>query len=290
MEKQPNATRSWDSVDAVKAGRILRRARQFAKKDMEDIAAEMRVKLYIIEDLENGDWSRMPGDTYAKGYMRRYAEIVDIEPPEASEPTRTNEQVTVSKVKRLAMGLRGTSLVMRRSLVLAGILLSVALVTWSVLDETKQRVSLEIVKSVPDTLEQAVNKPIIIPTARTYSTPVDMVGPVDMIGPRAIAGKTPTLEKLQSPIKKVASPKPKALKAIKKVSALKVTKPKVKTVTTAAAEPPVEAVTHKPRPKNYLPRINIKPKKVEMRTQDTLPESYKPSPSALDDLFREIQN
>jgi len=276
MEKQPNATRSWDSVDAVKAGRILRRARQFAKKDMEDIAAEMRVKLYIIEDLENGDWSRMPGDTYAKGYMRRYAEIVDIEPPEASEPTRTNEQVTVSKVKRLAMGLRGTSLVMRRSLVLAGILLSVALVTWSVLDETKQRVSLEIVKSVPDTLEQAVNKPIIIPTARTYSTPVDMVGPVDMIGPR--------------PIKKVASPKPKALKAIKKVSALKVTKPKVKTVTTAAAEPPVEAVTHKPRPKNYLPRINIKPKKVEMRTQDTLPESYKPSPSALDDLFREIQN
>ena len=155
MVKQPNphTAKAWDVADAVKAGRTLRRARQYAKKNIEDIAAEMRVELSVLYALENGDWSKLPGDTYAKGYMRRYAEIVGIDEPEASGTFQANKKITVSKVKRLAMGLRETPLFLRQIMVLAGIVLSVALVTWSVLEETNQRVKLEIVKPIPARFE-----------------------------------------------------------------------------------------------------------------------------------------
>jgi cytoskeleton protein RodZ len=140
-------------VDAISSGRALRRARQQAQKEISDIAAEMRVAPAYIEALEDGDWSKLPGNTYAKGYMRRYAEIMDIGLPSAAEQTRPAEQIFPSQVKKLAVSLRETPLIVKRALVMGAVALLLALIIWSVMYDTKQQVQLEMVKPVPQRLE-----------------------------------------------------------------------------------------------------------------------------------------
>ncbi len=263
MEKQPNTARKWDEVDAVKAGRTLRRARQYAKKSQQDIADDMRVNLSVIEALENGDWRNLPGDTYAKGYMRRYAEIVGIDAPEAAAPSRTNEQEAVSHVKRLAMGLRETSLLMRRALVMVGIILSVALVTWSVLDETKQRVKLEIVKPVPQRL-----KDLLI---EAKAPEPETMGPPKRVEEKPFVEREPEVKR-EIKTEVMAEPRIEMTPPARKPVAI-IEKPKA---------------TH---PKE-LPRINIKPKAVKAADDafSPPPRTTKPTPSALDTLVQNTED
>jgi transcriptional regulator with XRE-family HTH domain len=58
----------------------LRRHRQRNQISLEEIAAAMRIKLELLEALENNDLSGWPHGLYARAWIRGYATVVGLEP------------------------------------------------------------------------------------------------------------------------------------------------------------------------------------------------------------------
>lgn len=60
-------------------GAALRNARVARGEPLEAVAADLRIKLEYLQALEDGDYSRTPGRSYALGYLRSYAEHLDFD-------------------------------------------------------------------------------------------------------------------------------------------------------------------------------------------------------------------
>ena len=58
----------------------LRRHRQRHRIPLEQIAADTRVKLELLEALESNDLSQWPRGVYARAWIRAYAEAVGLDP------------------------------------------------------------------------------------------------------------------------------------------------------------------------------------------------------------------
>lgn len=76
-ENQENNTDQMPNMDAI--GLHLRRARQARKLEVEEVAAQLRLKEEIITALENDDLERLPAPIYTRGYIRSYAAKLGIE-------------------------------------------------------------------------------------------------------------------------------------------------------------------------------------------------------------------
>jgi len=60
-------------------GERLAKARQERKLDSVDAAGELRIPSAYINALEAGDWSSLPGEVYAQGFLRQYADLLAID-------------------------------------------------------------------------------------------------------------------------------------------------------------------------------------------------------------------
>jgi len=61
-------------------GQQLRAARERKELSPSQIASATRMKVQIVEDIENDDFSRIVAPIYAKGFIKLYAEYVGLEP------------------------------------------------------------------------------------------------------------------------------------------------------------------------------------------------------------------
>lgn len=75
------------SQDA-RIGDRLREAREQRGLSLKDVAKETRIPIRHLESLENSDFAALPGKTYAIGFAKAYARIVDGDETEASEAVR----------------------------------------------------------------------------------------------------------------------------------------------------------------------------------------------------------
>jgi cytoskeleton protein RodZ len=72
-------------VDAVTAdgateiGCALREARESAGQSLQDTSRSLRIRLEYLRAIENGDCKSLPGMTYAIGYVRTYAQHLDLD-------------------------------------------------------------------------------------------------------------------------------------------------------------------------------------------------------------------
>lgn len=60
------------------AGQLLRRVRKEQNLTIEDIAEKTRIPVRHLEVIENGEFSRLPGRTYAFGFSRTYARVLGL--------------------------------------------------------------------------------------------------------------------------------------------------------------------------------------------------------------------
>jgi cytoskeleton protein RodZ len=67
----------------VPIGRLLRRTRQDLGIELSDAAADLRLRQSYIEAIEAGAYDRLPGATYAVGFVRAYAEYLGLDGAEA---------------------------------------------------------------------------------------------------------------------------------------------------------------------------------------------------------------
>lgn len=63
-------------------GRSLQQARIAAKLTVEEVSATTRVRIPIVQSIENDDYSRCGGDVYARGHIRALARAVGLDPAE----------------------------------------------------------------------------------------------------------------------------------------------------------------------------------------------------------------
>jgi hypothetical protein len=64
---------------------MLRDAREAQKIPMQAVANALHIPLSFVEALEKGDWSGMPAEVYARGYVRKYAEYLGFDVPSLME-------------------------------------------------------------------------------------------------------------------------------------------------------------------------------------------------------------
>lgn len=63
-------------------GRSLQQARIAAKLTIDEVSATTRVRIPIVQSIENDDYSRCGGDVYVRGHIRALARAVGLEPAE----------------------------------------------------------------------------------------------------------------------------------------------------------------------------------------------------------------
>jgi cytoskeleton protein RodZ len=66
----------------MSVGERLRRARLDAGKTPDQVAAETKIQLWILEAIERDDFSRVPGGVFIRGYLTAVARAVGVNPSE----------------------------------------------------------------------------------------------------------------------------------------------------------------------------------------------------------------
>jgi len=61
------------------AGLLLRRAREAAGLSLDAVAQQLKLAPRQVEALEDGDFSRLPGRTFVRGFMRNYARLLHLD-------------------------------------------------------------------------------------------------------------------------------------------------------------------------------------------------------------------
>lgn len=84
-------TEEENTVDAPEFGRLLKRTRERLGLSTEDVAMELRLSRFQIQALEEDDWDQLPGTTYARGYLRSYARLLDLDAEKLLEGATTEE-------------------------------------------------------------------------------------------------------------------------------------------------------------------------------------------------------
>ena len=64
---------------------ILSSARKEVKWSVEDVAANLNLRIAVIEALEADDYSDLPGPTFVRGYLRSYARLLGVDEKEVVE-------------------------------------------------------------------------------------------------------------------------------------------------------------------------------------------------------------
>ncbi|MGE5476818.1 MAG: helix-turn-helix domain-containing protein, partial [Bacteroidales bacterium] len=147
----------------VAVGQTLRTARELTGKSIDEVAEHLRIRQPFLQALEDGRHKDLPGGTYAIGFLRTYAEFLDLDGEEmvrrfraeaAGELNSRSELVFPSPVSE---GRIPGGAVLFLGLVLAGI----AYGGWYFLSSPRSDVA-EMVPPLPDRLASALNRPATV--------------------------------------------------------------------------------------------------------------------------------
>jgi len=75
-----------EAYNELNLGEQLKQARQEKKLTTEDVARELRLSVKRIVALENNDFSNIPAAMYIRGYLRMYANLVDVPAAQFTQP------------------------------------------------------------------------------------------------------------------------------------------------------------------------------------------------------------
>lgn len=77
---EPEAEAPKVALKPRRPGSVLREERRSQGLSQEEVGEELRLPVRYVNALETGEYSKLPGDTFARGYLRNYAVFLDIDP------------------------------------------------------------------------------------------------------------------------------------------------------------------------------------------------------------------
>ncbi len=66
----------------IEIGQLLRQARESKDLSLADVEADTRIRQRYLNALESGDWDELPNPVAARGFLRRYATYLGLDPDE----------------------------------------------------------------------------------------------------------------------------------------------------------------------------------------------------------------
>lgn len=99
-QEQEIPAQEMDEARQTGPGWRLREAREANGLTTQQVAAQLRMQLRIIEALENDDYSNLPGTTFVQGYLRSYARLLGLPEEEilASAPRQGDAPELVGSI------------------------------------------------------------------------------------------------------------------------------------------------------------------------------------------------
>jgi transcriptional regulator with XRE-family HTH domain len=71
-----------NTVLADGLGEFLRREREFRHISLDDIAERTKISRRYLEAIEEGQYERLPGEIFVRGFIRSYAQSIGLDPEE----------------------------------------------------------------------------------------------------------------------------------------------------------------------------------------------------------------
>jgi cytoskeletal protein RodZ len=75
-------------VPRSNVGEMLREAREIRGVDLYRVERDTKIRAKYLAALENGDFADLPGDVYARGFLRNYASYLGLDPDDIEEEWR----------------------------------------------------------------------------------------------------------------------------------------------------------------------------------------------------------
>lgn len=154
------------SAPKPSVGERLRAGREALGMEAGEVASALKLSKHQVEALEAGDWSRLPGNTFVRGFVRNYARVVKLDAatllPDLESPPLAVTKLQLPQSKRAVLPESGQ--VQRRdyAAVLAGmVLIAIAVVAYHVVPpdfwQTKPLEETPVVASEPAPLFPPAN-------------------------------------------------------------------------------------------------------------------------------------
>ncbi|MGC8777426.1 MAG: helix-turn-helix domain-containing protein [Candidatus Caldatribacteriaceae bacterium] len=93
---------NFNAEMAVQLGEFLKKKREERKIDLTKVGEATFISPHYLEALEKGEWDKLPGRTYASGYLKIYSRFLGLDPQEilvlfnqAYGETRERENATL---------------------------------------------------------------------------------------------------------------------------------------------------------------------------------------------------
>ena len=64
---------------AVEVGQRLTQARSEQQLSLEEVSDQLKLRITQLQALESGDWSSLPHDALATGFLRQYAKLLSVD-------------------------------------------------------------------------------------------------------------------------------------------------------------------------------------------------------------------
>jgi transcriptional regulator with XRE-family HTH domain len=94
-----------NTVLANGLGEFLRRERELRHISLDDIAERTKISRRYLEAIEEGQYERLPGETFARGFIRSYAQSIGLDPEDTLliySQTRVVPGVAPQRQERIA--------------------------------------------------------------------------------------------------------------------------------------------------------------------------------------------
>jgi hypothetical protein len=79
-------------------GALLARERRARGLSLERVAAATRIRVTHLDAIERGDPAALPGEVYARGYVRTYADYLGMPHPAAAPPSEPRRSLSIGRV------------------------------------------------------------------------------------------------------------------------------------------------------------------------------------------------
>ncbi len=172
----------------IEIGQLLRQTRESKQLSLAEVEAETKIRQRYLNALESGDWDDLPNPVAARGFLRRYATFLGLDPEElvgqfdaqddgiASEGGASGKTPQASEYKPINLDLYGATT--RRPRLLRQILgMLIVLIPLAALAYLLFIYGVPYVRDQTQT-DAALTTPVTLPPAGASPT-VPIIGPTD---------------------------------------------------------------------------------------------------------------
>ena len=283
----------------AKVGAALRSAREKTGKDLAAVAEQLRIRKPFLQALEEGRHKDLPGGTYAVGFMRTYAEFLDLDGEEMVRRFKQEASAELHSGSELLFPLPSsegrvpTGAVLFMGLVLA----VVAYGGWYWLNSRETKVA-EMVPPLPNSLSSVFNRPATLTADKPVAVKPEIAKPDEVPAAKPVdkvkEEVVPPVDDEEAAKLEVSNPPPaeivpapvpepvKPLKTESKANSAKVERAKVEPKPVETKLKAAEAKSVVPAAEPKAPDVSPEPK-AQSVTPEPKAQSVTPEPKAQDE-------